>query len=340
MTPSHTESIAPSTRRQKGKIFRMFVAYVTFAAVVIGAVTVLIWAPWRSTYSTPPVHYLGVYEPDAPHSYTDVDQFAHAVGRQPNLVIYYSKWLDPFQVSFATAAAAHGATTLVQLAPTNVSLRDIASGRFDSYLRSYAAAVEKFGRQVILSFGHEMNGDWYSWGYKHTPGNVFVAAWRHIVTVFRAVGARNVIWLWTINVYNMYASLTSNPAIWWPGSSYVNWVGIDGYYYHNSQSFAQLFGPTIVDVRAFTGDPIIIAETGASLGAGQSAKITDLFTGVQTYGLLGFVWFDANDTALGLYWRLTSRSALAAFSQDAKTFMRSPAQQGVTQHPSSSTSSS
>ena len=31
---------------------------------------------------------------------------------------------------------------------------------------------------------------------------MFVAAWRHIVTVFRALGARNVTWLWTVNIIN------------------------------------------------------------------------------------------------------------------------------------------
>ena len=53
---------------------------------------------------------------------------------------------------------------------------------------------------MVLSFGHEMNGNWYSWGNQHTSAKAFVAAWRHIVTVFRAAGAENVIWLWTVNV--------------------------------------------------------------------------------------------------------------------------------------------
>ena len=73
----------------------------------------------------------------------------------------------------------------MQIDPTGVSLTAIASGHYDAYLRSYASAVKAFGRQVILSFGHEMNGSWYSWGYRHTSPAVFVAAWRHIVTVFR-----------------------------------------------------------------------------------------------------------------------------------------------------------
>ena len=109
---------------------------------------------------------------------------------------------------------------------------------------------------------------------------------------------------------------------------YVNWVGIDGYYYTSSQTFADIFGPTIVEVRTLTHDPVIVAETGASASSGQSAKITDLFAGIQTYGLLGFVWFNADDTAQGLDWRLASRSVLNVFSRDAKVFMRPMAMSG------------
>ena len=43
---------------------------------------------------------------------------------------------------------------------------------------------------VILSFGHETNGNWYSWAYRHASQQAaFVAAWRHIVSVFRTIGA-------------------------------------------------------------------------------------------------------------------------------------------------------
>ena len=42
------------------------------------------------------------------------------------------------------------------------------------------------------------------------------------------------------------------PGQWWPGNSYVNWVGIDGYYLKPSWSFAPLFGPTIGAVRGLT----------------------------------------------------------------------------------------
>ena len=68
---------------------------------------------------------------------------------------------------FAVAAARHHAVPLVQIDPTGIRLRAIAAGRYDAYLRSYAAAVRAYGGRVVLSFGHEMNGNWYSWGYHH-----------------------------------------------------------------------------------------------------------------------------------------------------------------------------
>jgi hypothetical protein len=223
--------------------------------------------------------------------------------------------MERFRPWFATVVAKHGAVPLVQINPTGIRLAAIASGRYDAYLRSYASAVKAFGHRVIISFGHEMNGAWYSWGYRHTSPRVFVAAWRHIVTVFRAARARNVTWLWTINIVQCRCRILP-PALWWPGSSYVTWVGIDGYYYQSSWKFASLFGPTIKAVRALTLDPILISETSAQ-PAVQPAKIANLVAGVRAYGLLGFVWFDAKS------WRLTGSAASAAFHRGATSLRRS-----------------
>jgi mannan endo-1,4-beta-mannosidase len=323
MTPSSTtRSVAPPYHGKKGIMRRKLIALLACALVAIGTAAVVVWAPWRTTAPAKSVRYLGVYEADSPTSYAGVEQFAQAIGRQPNLVTYYSHWLDPFRTSFATSAEQHGATTLVQIAPQNIQLTDITAGRYDPYLTSYATDVKAFGKQVVLSFGHEMNGDWYSWGYKHNSPQVFIAAYRHIVNLFRAAGVTNVTWLWTVNIIGNDSPYTSDPDSWWPGNSYVNWVGIDGYYYQSTENFAQVFGPTIIDVRTLTRDPVIIAETGASVAAGQPAKINDLFNNIQIYGLLGFVWFDANDTTQGLNWRITSQAALSQYRHDANAFMK------------------
>jgi hypothetical protein len=276
--------------------------------------------PARGTaLSTAPGSYLGVYTSEGPASYAGVTAFTRATGVRPKLVVYYSGWFEPFRTGFATTVAKHGAVPVVQINPTDISISAIASGRYDAYLTSYAQAVRAYRDPVILSFGHEMNATWYSWGYRHTSPADFVAAWRHIVTLFRALGTRNVTWLWTINVIKTQDGTIPGPAPWWPGSSYVTWVGIDGYYLEPSWQFVTLFGPTIAAVRELTGDPVLIAETSAIPAAVQPEKIADLFAGVHTYGLLGFVWFD--DVTSHDY-RLSSPEAIAAFGHDAKTYTR------------------
>jgi hypothetical protein len=289
--------------------------------------------PPHKIHTTRSVPYLGIYEHDSPGSYAGVDGFAQSIGRRPNLVTYYSAWPEPFDAGFAAAAAKRGATVLVQMDATNISLADIASGQYDDYLRTFAAAVKAFGNQVVLSFGHEMNGNWYTWGYQHTPAPLFVAAWRHIVTLFRTQGAPNVTWMWTVNIIDTADNHIPDPGPWWPGASYVNWVGIDGYYYDSSWTFASLFGPTIVSVRELTRDPILISETGASATAGQPAKITDLFAGVAEYRLLGFVWYDAIDPHYPtLNWRITSPAAFGAYGRGAKMYVQPPAAAGTSAH--------
>jgi mannan endo-1,4-beta-mannosidase len=255
--------------------------------------------------------YIGVFEPGAPESYAGIAAFTKTTGVNPGVVSYYSGWNEPFQTGFAAKAARHGALTLVQIDPTNISLAAIASGQYDNYLRTYANSVRSFGHKVILGFGHEMNGPWYSWGWTHSRAKMFVAAWRHVVDVFRQQGASNVIWLWTVNVDPPNDNAIQNPARWWPGSSYVNWVGIDGYYLKNSWQFAPLFGPTIKIAHSLSRMPIpiIVSEVGAAT-ADQPAKIADLFAGVRAYGLLGFVWFDTNGSR---NWTLTTPAAIAAF---------------------------
>jgi len=302
------------------------------AVIAAAAVTAAVIVHSRSGERTGPLpvplpaaagSYLGVYVHGAPASYTGVTAFQSATGTRPDVVMYYSGWYVPFPARFAATSANDGAVPLVQMDPDRVDLARIVSGRYDGYLSEYAEAVRAYRHPVILSFGHEMNGDWYSWGHGHTAPAEFVAAWRHIVTLFRALGARNVTWLWTVNIINnTHGGAIPSPGAWWPGSSYVDWVGIDGYYLKPSWKFAPLFGPTIAAVRKLTLDPILIAETGAVPAAGQPAKIADLFTGVHQYGLLGFVWFNATNS-IGQQFGISSPGALAAFRKGAaRTYTR------------------
>jgi Glycosyl hydrolase family 26 len=296
--------------------------------VAVAAITYAIVRFAPSPSSPPVAHaslptssasYLGVYEHGTPRSYQLVANFAAVAGRRPNLVGYYSGWKQRFATSFAETVRGHGAVTILQMDPTGVSISAIAAGAYDTYLRSFADSVRNYGHAVVIGFGHEMNAPWYSWGYGHTPAKVFVAAWQHVVTVFRNQGADNVTWLWTINADT---PKTGPIADWWPGAGYVTWVGIDGYYYIPANNFVSVFGKTIAQVRAFANKPLLLSETAVGPGADQAAKIANLFHGMHEYGTLGLVWFDIRQDD-GLYhqdWRIEdSRAAEAAFRRGAST---------------------
>jgi Glycosyl hydrolase family 26 len=254
--------------------------------------------------SLPPTadSYLGVFEEGSPPNYEPIAEFAQAAGRQPNIVEYYSGWAEPFQTSYAQMIRTHGVIPFVQIDPTLASVSGIAAGNYDIYLRLYADSVRDFGHPVVIGFGHEMNAPWYSWGYGQTPSSTFIAAWKHIVTLFRAQGADNVTWLWTLQADQ---SGTGPVESWWPGPSYVNWIGIDGYYTRPSDTFARVFGQTINQVRKFTDKPVLLSETAVGPEAGQALKIPDLFAGIHRYKMLGLVWFDkVGGTILHQDWRI------------------------------------
>ncbi len=292
-----------------------FVIAVTAIAVTSSRITFRYPPAVHETLVPRPASYLGVFEPGSPPHFREIEDFRDVAGAQPNLAGDYSGWAEQFNMSFATQLHNHGLIPYIQVDPSFASVAGIAAGDYDTYLRSYADSVRDFSHAVVIGFGHEMNGNWYSWGYKNTSPATFVAAWRHIVTVFHTEGADNVTWLWTVNQQERPGSRKISS--WWPGTNYVTWVGIDGYYVKRSDTFSSVFGSTIRQVRALTGKPILLSETAVSPRVNQFAGIQDLFNGVQNQNMLGLVWFNENQPASGPYhqdWQIRSNSqAQAAF---------------------------
>jgi mannan endo-1,4-beta-mannosidase len=230
---------------------------------------------------------------------------------KPHLAVSYVSFGRPFPAPHACLAVAQGGEILVQMNPVHQNLGDIAAGKYDSYLTRFANEIVESRAPVVFSFAHEMNGDWYPWGFGQTSPAVYIAAWRHIWRVFHKAGA-NVTWCWNVNRYDADRTpRVAPPGLWWPGHKYVTWVGIDAYYKDPGDNYGDVFGSTITAVRQFTAKPVLIAETAAGPGPQRAAQIRGLFAGAERAHLVGVVWFDINRREA---WQIDGdKAALSAF---------------------------
>ena len=225
--------------------------------------------------------------------------FARITRIHPTLLEIYMRFGTDFPKPAASRIVHYKSTPFIQLNPRRAPLRSIDRGKYNSYIRRLALQVKAFKHHVILSFGHEMNGHWSSWSRPHATPHQFIQAWRTIVKIFRRNHVKNVTWSWD-------PSHTGTSAReWWPGSRYVDRIGIDGYFRHG-QTFGQIFQKQLRVIRRLTHKPVFIAETSVARGRGQTWQIRALFNGVRRYHLAGFTWFNVNRLKV---WRLQHRPA-------------------------------
>ncbi|WP_199550101.1 glycoside hydrolase family 26 protein [Streptomyces sp. N35] len=251
----------------------------------------------------PDKKYLGMAADGIPGSLKPVDEFSKAAGKNPNLVGYFVAWNTPFNSAEAKDIWAKGALPFMNWEPFDASLSSIAAGKSDAYIRDYAKNVRKLDVPIAMTFGHEMNGNWYPWGSGKASAKDFVAAWKHVHDLFKDEGASNVIWTWSANITLPVPDVKLKP--YWPGDDYVDWVGVVGYYVKNGPStFKSLYGSTMDEIRTFTQKPFLIPETGSEPGSRKASDINSLFQGVASRDdVLGFIWFNINKES---NWRIDS----------------------------------
>jgi hypothetical protein len=262
---------------------------------------------------------LGAYTPGAPANARALDAYAEMVGRKPDIVMWYREFSRPLMEDEEIAnLRATGQTPLVTWEPHAASLLDIASGAYDTYLHESAAIAKAWGGPLMLRFAHEMNGGWYSWGTGAGPPALYVAAWQHIVSLFRADGATNVSWVWSPYVL---AAGKYEIAPYFPGDEWVDYVALDGYNWGTPrgawQSMRTVFGASYSLIDELSSKPVIIAETGSSeTGGDKAAWIRNAFMSTipQSFPrVVAVLWFneDREDD-----WRVNSSpAALAAYRE-------------------------
>jgi hypothetical protein len=265
---------------------------------------------------------LGVFNRGAPANAEAVAGYTATVGRQPEIVLWYRSFGNPLLSSGEMSTlTATGQSPIVTWEPYNQSLWDIAAGNYDPYLRRSAQIAGSWGGELAIRFAHEMNGNWYPW--TGSP-SAYVAAWRHIVTVFREAGATNVRWLWSPNV-DRTGSMPF-PA-YFPGDEWVDYVGLDGYNWGATRgnqwsSLKKVFASSYATITQLSAKPLIITETSSSeIGGDKAAWIRNGFmkTIPQDFPrVIGVVWFNASKED---DWRIaSSQGALDAYREVVSCF--------------------
>ena len=182
----------------------------------------------------------------------------HAI---PLHLIYY-QWSDiaalldnkgVFQPDAAMAGnIAHGRVPVIswkcdQAGPNSNHLIAGGDANEDALITASAHALKQYPGPVMLRWFWEFNQLDKNQNCRGDAGgkpaaqvyNDFIAAWRHIYTLFQNAGAMNVVFVWNPGAYTPGAN--DDPHSYYPGNSYVDWIAIDVYQRGTTDTFVNDF---------------------------------------------------------------------------------------------------
>lgn len=230
--------------------------------------------------------HLGLYVPeDDPDRLVDrVAAVEDALDVRFDIVSFYLAWGPDSLTGFPDAALrsvhARGAIPMITWEPwpsvfddppTGGVLAAIAEGRFDEYCAAFARRVAALDGPVFIRFAHEPDNPVYPWSARGGDSAAeFIAAWRRVVGLFRREGAGNVAWVWS-------PWKASNIDAYYPGDSFVDWVGLTLLNYglaagpEGWRDFTSLYEPFHDRVKEI-GKPVMLAEFGSTDYGGDRAQ--------------------------------------------------------------------
>lgn len=288
-------------------------------------------------------------------------QFQTNTQHDLDVFLWYQAIGEEFNSEFYLQAAENGSTIQLAWLPWDsgapdlvnqpaYKLTNITNGNFDADIHRWATQIKDFGYPVLFRPMGEMNGNWTSWscgnavaGVAPVNGNSpadYVAAYRHVHDIFVTDGVTNVEWVWAPNRDGAangaqgtdVAQYTFNT--YYPGDSYVDYIGIDGYNWGNEfswsnwQDLSQIFGPSYdvfvhSTVNSLPKPKIMIAEmssteNGAPAGTSKASWMTAAYSSWFPYRfpeVENVTWFNqkkpegANGGSPIIDWRITSTTS-------------------------------
>ncbi len=226
---------------------------------------------------------LGAYVPGDGFSRERIDDINAVVPKPLSFVNIFSSFSHGWDNLYwqTTNVVSEGAMPLISWMPVDLDnpneniLVPISLGLRDDYIDEWGQRLllwvdqypETDQPKVMIRFGHEFNGNWYSYG--NSPA-AFQMAWQHIHDRFETAGVnQHVEWVWSANNVSVddYDDITA----YYPGTDYVDWTSIDGYNFGTNyswtdwESFEEVYADTYLTlVNTYPEKPVLIAEVGSA----------------------------------------------------------------------------
>jgi hypothetical protein len=277
------------------------------------------------------------------------DRFEQNAGKKVSVCHYGQPppWTQTtFYNSTADICTSRGALVAMDMSTGTIPLKDIAAGNYDASIAAWAKNVKAWGRPFFLRLDTEMNGTWEDYGpgkNGNTPQD-FISMWRHFHDVAVGQGATNITWFWVPNIGTTTAGSVYSLDQFYPGDSYVDWTGLDGYNKNSTyQGFYTIFKSSYdMEINIAPTKPIGIGETASHEYGGQKAGwITDALTTQLPKNfpkikmLLWFNWRNSDDG--GATWNdwpiESSSSATAAFKSGISSSYYAPGSSSIVSLP-------
>ena len=297
-------------------------AVIAAGAIAVGLVA-LLPSSHAQAQSAPPTTTLGIWT-----SAEDDGSYSGIAGQSPNVANTYLYWKTAFPTTFADSAESAGATPFFEIEPwqgvtqgnsgdcgyssdfPDMTTIGANGSAISSYLDAFGSAIAAFGHPVIVTFAHEFNvAGQYPWAQSDCEGTTaaqWIQAWDTVRSDIDSTADGLAYFMWAPGANT--GGTTIDPTAYWPGSSEVDMIGVDGYpdteWGSQFGTFSGLFGPVFSEIHALSSLPIFIAETDlAPLDGSGYESLPDFVSDLCSNGGDGVLQFQDGTTALtGTQW--------------------------------------
>jgi hypothetical protein len=207
------------------------------------------------------------------------------------------------------------------------NLADAAAGNYNSHFAALAQNLVAGGLgSATIRLAWEFNGTWYRWSVSNAAQAAqYAEAWRQIVSAMRSVPGSSFSFDWAPTA----AQGGINPALAYPGDSYVTDIGLDVYDWNATpgltpaQRWSQLVGTGYglawqTNFAAAHHKPIAFPEWGlasstfapASSGGDDPTFVTNMHTWFATHKPAFENYFNSDSPSTGMFDGITTGNGL------------------------------